>query len=61
MPVYMKCAEIFRKFVEVNGSPNCGDLNPNLDLTSEEQRRKCREIVRNAVEITLSSLEDRKI
>ncbi len=60
MPVYSKCAEIYRKFVEVNGSPNCGDLNPNLDFISEEQRKKCMGIVRSAVEITLLALKDQK-
>lgn len=60
MPVYAKCAGIYRKFVELNGSLNCGDLNPNLDLVSEEQRRKCMEIVSRAIEITLSSLKDQK-
>ena len=60
MPVYVKCAEIYRRFVEANGSPNCGDLNPNLDLISEEQRKKCMEIVSKAIEITLSTLEDHK-
>ncbi len=60
MPVYAKCAEVFKKFVEANGSPNCSDLNPNLDLISEEQRKKCMEIVSKAVEITLLALQDRK-
>ena len=56
LPLYMKCAEAYQKFVNDMGSPNCRDLNPSFDLVSEEQRRKCTRIVRRSVENTLRLL-----
>jgi C_GCAxxG_C_C family probable redox protein len=56
MLIHNKSMEAYKNFVKLFGSPNCKDLNPNLDLSSEEQRKKCTYIVRKSVEITLKEL-----
>ncbi|MEB3755798.1 MAG: C-GCAxxG-C-C family protein [Desulfurococcales archaeon] len=48
--IHMKSATIYRKFLEEFGSPNCKDLNPRFEWSSEEQRKKCTTIVKWAAE-----------
>lgn len=52
-------SEVYRRFVEMWGSPNCRDLNPRFNLTDPEQQRKCRAIVRKSVEVALRVLAER--
>lgn len=54
--VHNKSKDAFQKFVNILGSPNCKDMNPNFDLSSDEQKKKCTYIVRKSVEITLREL-----
>lgn len=54
--IHLKSSEAYRRFVKMFGSPNCGDLNPGLDLVSEEQLKKCTALVRKSIEITFNVL-----
>ena len=56
METHIKSAKVFRRFVREFGSPNCGDLNPEFEWATEEQRRKCSRIVAKAVEIALKTV-----
>jgi len=57
--IHELASEVYRRFLEMFGSPNCRDLNPKFDLVSPEQQRKCRAIVRKSVEIALRVLRER--
>ncbi len=57
--IHSLASEVYRKFVEKWGSPNCKDLNPRFELHEPEQQRKCRAIVRSSVEIALRTLYQR--
>jgi len=48
--IHLKSAKVYRMFVEEFGSPNCRDLNPRFEWSSEEQRKKCSYIVKWAAE-----------
>ncbi|MEB3760112.1 MAG: C-GCAxxG-C-C family protein [Desulfurococcales archaeon] len=50
---------VYGKFVELFGSPNCGDLNPRFDLVSHEQQLRCRALVRKGTEIALRVLSEK--
>ncbi|MCE4615002.1 MAG: C-GCAxxG-C-C family protein [Desulfurococcales archaeon] len=50
MHIHMKSAKIYKMFIEKFGSPNCKDLNPKFEWSSEDQRRKCTSIVKWAAE-----------
>jgi len=52
-------SRVYKEFVSMFGSPNCGDLNPRFDLVSPEQQRMCRALVRKGVEIALRVLRDK--
>jgi len=52
-------SEVYKRFTGTFGSPNCKDLNPRFDLTSPQQQRICRKLVRKAVEIALNVLRER--
>ena len=60
LPIYMKAAQAYSKFVEMFESPNCKDLNPSFDLVSKEQLKKCTILVRKSVEITLKLIFEEK-
>jgi C_GCAxxG_C_C family probable redox protein len=57
--IHELASRVYREFVRIFGSPNCGELNPRFDLVSPEQQRLCRALVRKAVEIALRVLRDR--
>ncbi len=57
--IHELASKVYKRFIEMWGSPNCGDLNPRFDLTSEEQQRKCRAIVRKSVEIAVRVLSEK--
>lgn len=58
--VHNKSTQAFNNFVSTIGSPNCKDLNPRFDLSTEEQRKKCTYIVRKSVELTLRELFEKQ-
>ncbi len=51
--------EVYKRFIKMFNSPNCGDLNPKFDLVSPDQQRLCRALVRKGAEIALHVLRDR--
>ena len=57
--IHELASRVYRRFVEMFGSPNCRDLNPRFDLTSPEQQRKCRALVRKGVEIAIRTLYEK--
>ncbi|MCE4609734.1 MAG: C-GCAxxG-C-C family protein [Desulfurococcales archaeon] len=57
--IHELASKVYRKFIDLFGSPNCGDLNPKFDLVSREQQRKCRALVRKSTEIALRVLREK--
>lgn len=57
--IHELASRIYREFVALWGSPNCRDLNPGFNLTSPDQQRKCRAIVRKSTEIAVRVLAEK--
>ncbi len=57
--IHELASKVYKRFIEMFDSPNCKDLNPRFDLTSAEQQRKCRALVRKGVEIAIRVLHEK--